>query len=352
MRWVVAAMAVTISDIAQIVGVSNQVVSKVLHGGSSTVRTSPATRAKIIDAAQRLAYRRNAHATAMRTRRFGSAALLQSTKVNRSLISPSLLDGLCDALMAADMHMTFAKLPDSDLTSEHAVPKILREWACDGLIINYNHMIPDEMIALILRFHLPAVWLNSRRSHDDVSPDNLMVGRMAAEHLLRRGHRDIRYVDYAFGLDATDKHHSTVDRFAGYAQEMTRLGLEPRRVGPPGHDEVPKEKRLEFTRSWLERPGRPTAVIAYTHYEFRAILCAALGMGLRVPQDLSVVLVNTIPLIDNGFPADTVVLPEEQLASIAVKMLLRKIAEPRETLPSQIVAPTLAEGQTVAPAPG
>ena len=64
-------MSVTTADIARMVGVSQPVVSKVLHGGRTNIRVSQATRERVLAVASQHGYRRNTAARAMRTGRFG-----------------------------------------------------------------------------------------------------------------------------------------------------------------------------------------------------------------------------------------------------------------------------------------
>jgi LacI family transcriptional regulator len=334
---------VTITDIAHHLGLSNQVVSKVLHGGSTTVRASEATRRRIEAAASQLGYRPNGSAKAMRTKRFGTVCILQSAAKTKSILPPLLMDSIQQALAERDLHMMLAKLPDQKLVSEGVVPRILREWACDGLLINYNHMIPSQMIELIRRNNVPAIWLNSKQQANCVYPDDHMVGRMAAERLLQAGHRAIAYADFSHG-SFHNAHYSTIDRFTGAAEVLAGAGLPLLRMGSDAL--VPQAERFAHARARLTPADRPTAIIAYTHHEARAIWSAALSLGLRLPEDLALIAIHDAPLLDMGVAIDTVVIPEREMGRLAVEMLVRRLETQGDFEPAVALPPTYVAGQT------
>jgi len=135
-------MATTLKVIAEAAGVSIPVVSQVLN--SKGQRFRPETRRRVRQAAERLGYRPNNSARAMATGRLGCAALVLSTQGYRSTLPAELLRGIDEELARHNMHLTIARLPDEKLTREGYVPKILREWLSDGLLINYTSDIPDH----------------------------------------------------------------------------------------------------------------------------------------------------------------------------------------------------------------
>jgi LacI family transcriptional regulator len=148
--------------------------------------------------------------------------LIRSTVVGRSTLFRDLLIGIEDALAERDLYLTLARLPDQTLTEDNSVPKILREWMADGLLLNYHQDIPPRLQAIVEKHGLPSIWINSKHPTDCVYPADFETGRSATEHLLQMGHSRI-----AFATLRTT-HYSAADWEGGYAQAMQQSGAVPR----------------------------------------------------------------------------------------------------------------------------
>ncbi len=332
-------MPVTLKQIAERSGLSFQTVSKILSDKGASYR--PETRDHVLRVAEELGYRPNTSARAMRTGAFGCVALVRSTVSGRSTLFRDLLIGIEDALAEHNLHLTMARLPDQTLTEDNAVPKILREWMADGLLLNYHQDIPPKLQALVERHHLPSVWINSQHSADCVYPADFETGRRAAEHLLHMGHTRI-----AFATILTT-HYSAIDRVAGYSQAMQAAGAAPAILLHEGSCAA----GIPFWRETLSQPNRPTAVIAYMPHVAQAAYLAALQVGLHVPEDLSLAAFHESPLSDSGAPITTWLIPEYKMGYAAVEMLVRKITQPSEMLAPLILPFDFDSGATCAPPP-
>jgi LacI family transcriptional regulator len=330
----------TMNDIARLASVSQATVSSVLNAHAGSIRVSEATRQRIQRIAAEVGYLPNSSALAMRTGRFGCVGLLMSTIGERSNITSNLLSGLLDALSMHDLHLTLARVLDERLHKKTTVPKMLRQWLVDGLLINYTHEIPEELLDLSRTQHLPAIWLNSSLALECVRPDDFAAGRLATERLLAYGHQRILYV--VLGTS----HYSDADRYAGYAAAMEAVGLSAQRLcfGP-------EECCQQAVTACLASSQRPTAVLAYMPTIARCVLTTALRQGLRVPQDLSLVTFDEYLVDWQSYPITTWKLPTYEMGQVAVAMLLEKMATPACQLPSRILPLTLAEGATCAPPP-
>lgn len=337
-------MAVTVKEVAARVGVSVPTVVQALGGRG---RLRPATRQRVLRAAQELGYKPHSSARAMRAGRCGCVALLLSTFRSHSLLPDYLLDGIQSVLVEGDMHLTVASLPDEKLTSEGFVPKLLREWAADGMLVNYNARIPQRMIELIAESQTPTVWINSKHHANCVHPDDLRAGAEATRGLLSLGHRRIAFVNYTTGYAETPWHYSAIDRQAGYEQAMRDAGLPPRRISDAAA--VRQEDFIPFTREWLAGAERPTAVIPYSPRDARVVLATALRLGLRVPEDLSVVTFTDAPFADMGWKVSAMLIPGFDIGRAAAQLLLERIEDPTKELPPQAVAMHWEPGQTCCP---
>lgn len=333
----------TLKEIADEAGVSVNTVSRVLTGKTKNVWPGMAKRAKTIMAiAERLNYRPNSSARAMRQGRFHSVALLLSTRAGRSFMPHALWQSLMHALREKDLHLTVSELPDEKLTSEGYVPKILREFSADGLLINYTHEIPDLMGELIRRHQAPSVWMNAKLKANCVYPDELYGGRRAAEYLLEMGHRRIAYVSFGAMI-----HYSETDRRTGYEDGITEAGCRPQCCTLGGSEDP--DGQLEACTSLLAGSGRPTAVIANGESEVMSILWAAAQAGLKIPQDLSILTFCSAPYKIVGMGFDTAVIPVARMAQVGVELLEARIRDKTPILPAQPLRSSIHPGQTCVP---
>ncbi len=334
---------VTLKEIARELGVSHQLVSFALNGRG---RMTEETRSRIVETAQRLGYRKNGSAMAMKNGRFGCVALLLSTSNNLSGLPQGLWNGIHDELAAHDLHLTVAKLPDAILTDAGAVPKILREWMSDGLLIDYTYRIPQRMMELIRAYRLPAVWLNTQQRADCVYPDDFEAGCRAARHLMEFGHKRIAYLDLGHSFDDPDEHYSVSARYQGVSQTLQKAGLSPWWEDVC----VPEAERVAFFTARLGTPERPSALVCYGE-DFEAALFAASILGLQVPRDLSIMTFGEQERLATGLWLSKMAVPEVQVGRLGVQMLQRKIEAPEIEFPPEIVPFELRTGQTCALAP-
>lgn len=346
-----------LTQIANEAGVSSNTVLRVLRGQNKEVWPSAIRRAQEIrELAKRLGYLPNGSARAMRQGRFNCVTLLLSADRGHSYLPDNLFNHIHDALHHRGIRLVVSKLADQKLTSEKVVPIILRELSCDGLLINYTDHIPKEMLKLIGQYQIPSVWINTRLPADCIYYDEFGGGMALTERLLQEGHRRITYLDFVPLSGRDTMHYSRVDRYEGYAQAMRSAGLES--TAREQFAGVPRKDRLAATRSLLESPDRPTALISYDAFD-RMLYAAALA-GLRVPQDVSLASFGPAPVpTDPPEFGETFIgrrptlarVPAERAGEQAVQMLLEKIADPQKILPPCVVPLELDPGDTSGPAP-
>lgn len=327
-------------DIAREAGVSQTTVSFVLNGRMD-MPVSTATRERVLQAARDMGYRPNRSARAIQSGKFGCIALLGSTIPHRSVLPTFLRDGILDALAEHGLHLLLARLPDTALTDEAFVPSILREWAADGLLINYNADAPPAMEALLVENRLPCVWLNARRDADCVYPDDKEAARSATERIAALGHRRIAFVPYT-GVS----HYSAADRESGYREAMADQGLMPQVINPANGIVSLAEAEALLA---LPSEQRPTAFLCYAPEAATTLMYAAARGGLSVPRDVSLVTFYEQVYAATGQPVDMMLLPEYHMGRVSVDMLLQKIVAPAVPLPPYALPCAYRAGDTLAP---
>lgn len=340
----------TSRDVAKRAGVGQVTVSRAFTGKSPVAEE---TRQKIMAAARELGYRPNAAATAMSSGRFGCAALLTGIDLSLNLLPQRTLDAIEAGLAEHDMYAAFARLPDEKLTDASYVPRILRSWMADGLLISYNARIPTAMVELIEEHRLPAVWINSKHEHDCVRPDDFLAGRLATRRLIELGHRRIAFLrpgkpDAQGNLLPSLNHYSATDRFAGYEYEMQEAGLVPR--AHTIYVEYEHDDHLAGVKRILEMDERPTGLVVNNEALAPTVCFLASQFGLAVPSDLSVITFAHEFVLGGSLPVDAVRLPDAAIGQTAVRQLIEKIENSKVVTDATVLPVKYVPGHTCAQA--
>jgi LacI family transcriptional regulator len=317
-------------------------VSQILNNKGHRYRDQ--TCKKVMKAVRELGYRPNSYARAVRLGKFNCIALVLSTEKYKSFLPGELLRGVHEGVAGADMHLTLTMLPDDKLTNQGFVPKILQQWMADGLLINYHVHVPAMMMELIRKNGIPSIWINTKFEHDCVYPDDFSASQKGTEKLLQLGHRNIAFADFGFPFGRIPEHYSGVDRFEGYAAAMRAAGLSPMEIR--GQEYVPLSERLAAARAALSKPDRPTAVVTYSDTSALPVLHAATSLGIRVPQDLSILTFGEQLVDIGGVGITTMLIPWAAVGQSGSQMLLEKIANPAQVLKSRALEFEVAEGVT------
>lgn len=303
---------ITQRDLARKLGVAQVSVSRALAGDPAV---APALRDRVLQAAGTLGYRRNASAKAMRTGRHGAVGLLLGADPQRSAVPSDLLWGLQEDLRAQGLRLTLGWLTDAEFSE----PAVLAEWSVDGCLVFYTHDIPDgaqEQLAA----RMPAcLWLNADLAKDCVLPDEIAASRELGARLAALGHRSVAFV----GMGAGFTHYALAERRDGMRDHLTVTNVEAGDWGPT-------RSWIDAAEAWLKR-ARPTAVVAHEANCLLPVYAAALRLGLRIPQDLSLAVFTNREL---GLPVTTMRVPSRELARRSVEGLLARISRPNAHQPA------------------
>jgi DNA-binding LacI/PurR family transcriptional regulator len=211
---------------------------------------------------------------------------------------------------------------------------IPRRERVDGLLI-ISLSPRDEDVDRFLGANVPTVLIDAR--HPRLSRtviDDVAGGRIATQHLIDLGHSKIGYVSDL--LDNPFNFVSSRDRYEGYRQALDEAGIpfvpEYHRQGEHGRKEA-RENALEL----LSLPDPPTAIFAASDTQAIGVLEAAQEMGLRVPEDLSIVGYDDIEVAE-FLHLTTMRQPLFVSGVQGVELLLESIAAPPPS-PRRVVLP-------------
>ena len=302
----------TIRDVAERAGVGKVTVSYVLNGQAKTARISEATERKVLDAAQQLGYRPNALARMLVTKRTDVIAVVfqrGSFFTTWSSFTSAVMRGVSTA--AVDLGYDIL-LHTKDVTPEEE-PDVLADGRVDGVLVLRDE--GDEVVPGLVSRGLPCVSFFCRTTGLDVpfvDADNVAGARMAVDHLIELGHRNIAMLRGP--LRSTNACH----RVDGYVQAMEAADLHVR------PDWVVSE--MDCLRALFRRKDRPTAVFVWSDEVAFSVLAMLRDSGLRVPEDVSVVGFDGVEACAESVPPLTSVRqPVPEMAAAATRLLVELI---------------------------
>lgn len=335
---------VTLSDVARRAGVSISVVSRVLNGDTA-LRARPDTQERVRDAARDLAYQPNHAARALRMAHAGAIGLIVPD-VNNAIFS-EMLRGVETAADRAGLQVLLGR-------SERLQPggnflgRLLGEGRVDGFLVQRSDSVDSSDFEEIAERTMPLVLLNSRRSRrGSVVLDDAQGARIATEHLLGLGHRDI-------ALIGGDVHSFTSRRReSGYRAALTAAGIRRRSAWTARHGYFPEDGRRSMHELFGHEAARPTAVIVANVNAAIGALLGARELGLRVPGAVSVIAIHDTWVGAFSSPPLTVVrMPLYELGKAGVEALRGRLGGAR---PSDLTItdpePVLVHRASTAPPP-
>ena len=321
----------TINDVAQQAGVSKATVSAVLND-SASVKGS--TRDRVLAAIELLNYR-----PALPVGRAGTRKLKSIGLLIKEIDNPYYAEIVLGARGHAQEHgyTLLVASSEGDYDAERRAVELLQAKDVDGIIAM---PVLDEHADLshffeLKRRNFPFVLLEEVRGVPAslVDVDNVEASRRAAEYLIGQGHtRLVHFAGPSYSMHSQERIDGVRRACSG-----SRLIFTDHDIVPCGaHLEDGYRAGLAFFQD-CPPAERPTAVTCYNDLVAIGLWRALSQLGLRVPDDVSLVGCDDIPLLQFlPVALTTVRIPKFRMAEIAAQMLIRHI-ESRTVLPPQKV---------------
>ncbi len=332
-------MAVLITDVARLAGVSISTVSRVISNNGYPVK--PAVRDKVLAAAKELNYVPNISAKTLRQQKRNGIALIV-----RSISDPyfnNIEKGVTEAAFKNGLIASvFTSMQDTEFEMKYYSMMLEQQYA--GVIIGggayggskTNKRLKDivrqlqkqgcKVIALAPQgFDVPTI-----------SVDNVDVGYKATNELISLGHKEIAYIG------GYPDHLVDVDRFKGYqkALEEAHLDFNPLIVRM---SEYSLQGGYDNCKSLLAEDSEFTAVYCSNDHIGYGVQQCLRNKGIKVPEKVSVIGTGGF-YDDSGFFFDanlsTVKFPFYELGSKAVQLIIGEKDLPndyKEVLPTEVV---------------
>ncbi|MCB1487890.1 MAG: LacI family DNA-binding transcriptional regulator [Bauldia sp.] len=308
--------------------VSQSAVSRAFAGGSGV---SAETRERILATAKRLGYQPNALARGLITRRSGIVGIVIADLANPFL--SGALEKLSRKLKAAGL-TPFLITADNAREVGEAIPA-LEQYRVDGCFVICSHLSRDvarkyrDLGSAVLLFNRSVPGLGGAA----VSIDDVAAGRAVADLLADAGHRHIAFLHGMRGA-STDR-----DRYEGFAARLRERGLPPPVRAWGGYTYAGGARSIHALMA--ERP-RPSAVFCANDIMAMGAMDAARhDLGLRIPEDLSVVgFDDAPPAAWPSYDLTTVRQPVDAMIDAGIEMLGSGDGTPvsgRRVVPGELV---------------
>jgi LacI family transcriptional regulator len=308
----------TIYEVARTAGVSITTVSRVLN---EPQKVNQKTLQTVLSAIDQTGFvpRAEARARAIKeNRRIGV--------LSPFITAPSFVQrmrGVATALMNTRYEMVIYTVDSSDRLHGHLAMLPLTH-TLDGLIVmslpfgddEANRLIEHGVETILIEFPQPIF--------STVEIDDVEGGMMAAQFLIKKGHRRIAFLgdtdlpEYAI--------HPVSQRLAGFRQAMDAAGL----CLPPEYvilTPYSQEQARQAAHKLMNLAEPPTAIFSATDLQAFGVLKAAREMGLQIPDDLAVIGFDDLDMADY-VGLTTVRQHLDDSGRIAVELLLSRLSNP------------------------
>jgi LacI family transcriptional regulator len=310
----------TIKEIADLAGVSIATVSRVVNGHSDV---SSETRETVQRVIREHGYSANRSARALSGGRTGLVGVTLP-RVQPTYFS-SILAGAAEALDEQDRRIILCPT-QHEHEREVSLLDRLMHGTTDGALL----VLPEETneeLRVLLHHGYRFVVVDPRKPVDEripaVSAANSAGATLATRHLLDLGHRRIAAITGPVGWMASE------ERRRGYHAALVDAGVMPDAALEVEADFLLAGGR-EAAARLLELADRPTAIFAFNDNLAIGAMQAARALGLRVPEDVSIVgFDDTIEAALVTPPLTTVRQPLAEMGRMAVSLLSRLLENQR-----------------------
>ncbi len=333
---------VRLSDVAEAAGVSINTASRALTGKRDV---SERTRASVLAVAERMGYTPNALARSLVQRQTKTIGLIV-TDATHDFYSP-IIRSIEETVSAEGFSLLLAT-STGDTEKEQRAVATMKERCVDGILFTAVNVDAPHVLSTLSDARVPIVLLTRwPRAYDGllVTIDNVAGARLAIRHAVNLGHSRIAIVS-RFGTDQNPEL-----RAKGWAQELQAHGM--------NLDEsmmIKAESTIDGGRGavpWLLRQTpRPTAVVTYSDVQAVGVISGLLEAGVRVPQDISVIGFDDVPLATLVSPKLTTVSQRiGEIGRIGAELLISRIRQTAIENEQVVLVPELVPRDSSGPAP-
>lgn len=312
----------TINDVAALAEVSIKTVSRVMN---KEPNVREVVRQKVMAAIAQLGYQPSLSARSLAGER--SFLIGHFYGDTGGQYTHDIQLGMLNRCRAAGYHLLIEEIAYNAPDVEERAAALVNQVRMAGVVLTPPVTDNPIVLGVLQRAGVPYVRIAPDRDIDTspiVRIDEWRATRDLTEHLIGLGHTRIGFIK------GKVQHAATRLRYAGFCEALADHGLAPQpdliEVGEFNYAAaLPAAQRL------LDRPDRPTAILASNDEMAAATLAVAHGMGITVPEQLSVVGFDDMPIASMVWPQlvtirQPVIQMAEAAADILVELIKRKDA--------------------------
>ncbi|MHA7264471.1 LacI family DNA-binding transcriptional regulator [Arthrobacter sp. TMN-37] len=309
-----------IKDVAKRAGVSTATVSRTLSGNG---RVSEKSRRAVLQAARELGFVPSYSASSLASGRNRNVGVVVPS-VNRWYFS-QVVDSAAAALLEAGYDLTLYNLSEGAGHRDRVLSDFLLRQRCDG-VLSVSLELSRSELGQLLAVGKPVVGIGGALpGAHTISVNDRAIATLATEHLLSLGHRRIAYMGGTEAFENDFRISGT--RRQGFEAAMAAEGQEVFPSWRADADFTIPGGYIEAKRMLGHPRERPTAVFCASDEMAIGTILAARDLGIRVPEDLSVIGIDGHDLGET-FGLTTVAQFPSQQGEYAVKRLLGILADP------------------------
>lgn len=338
-----AGNAVTILDVARHAGVSPMTASRVINDNPNV---GEAMRERVLASVKTLGYRPNLAGRSLRTSSTARIGVLYSNP-SAAYLNQFML-GILEQSSLSGSQVLIEKC--SGIRSQRAATQRLLDAGVDGVILPPPLCDSAQTLQELDERHIPTIAVATGAPQEGVGSvriDDYQGARAMTRYLLDLGHRDIGFIK------GDPKHTPSALRAAAFFDTMAEAGIQV----PAEHvaqGMFTYRSGLAAAAELLKRKRRPTAIFSSNDDMAAATMAVAHGMGLRVPEELTVVGFDDTPVATTVWPELTTIhQPVTAMGRTAVTLMLEEIRRNRSGRPKaqvhQVMKYTLVKRQSSAP---
>ncbi len=276
----------SIRDVAQLAKVSIGTASRALNNKSNVL---PETRAQVLKAATELGYKLQFRVpTSVSSKLNTIGVVMKSDPGRHSRVDPFhyvILTGVEAECQKLGISLMFSRIEVDEYSHAISTPPILGDDSVDGLII-VGTVLSDPAIAASIPSDIPVALVDSYNPHremDSVHIDNLGGAYKALNYILSHGHRRIGLIA---SNGSVNEHPGVRVRREVYLQVLRENGITDTYIQD---SYLSPDSGYEATMELMSKWPEVTAIFACNDLAASGAISALNEMGLRVPEDVSIV---------------------------------------------------------------
>ena len=313
---------VTIKEIAKMAGVSPSTVSRVI---SDDPRISIETKQKVKKFMEEMNYHPNAIARSLVSRSTNTIAIVMPYSADEAFMNPFFPEAL-RGIIKCTYNAGYCVLITNGVTQDEQIESLyslVRGGRVDGIILMYSKK-DDPILKELKKMSIAFSMIGRPVENNNVSyvdNDNVKASYEATKYLIENGHERIGLINGSLNLTVS------MDRFEGYKRALLEKGIEIDSSIITSSDFV-QEGGYDGMKQMLKSEIMPTAVLVTDDVMAFGAIRATREKGLAIPNDLSIVSFNNIPLSEFSVPPLTSIeINAYDLGFYAADMLLGDIKD-------------------------